>query len=211
MKYNFAKTRIVCVVRLLLLLTAVLACTMVAKVSAFMAEADTIPKRIEKALSQDSDDGEKLKELKLPYTEVAKELKKKNIFSPTPEKKNPVSKIDAVFGKEALINGKWYKAGDKIEDAQIISVAARSVMVRWNDKDKAISPFDHTAKIPEKKSKPKKKSKASQVVVEAEPRSRQRPEGGSGSSEEERRRRRAERRGKKQSKKQEQGEGQGGK
>jgi len=27
-----------------------------------------------------------------------------------------------IFGDEALINGKWYKAGDKVADAKILAV-----------------------------------------------------------------------------------------
>lgn len=198
MKTDFVKTRIVYVVRALLILTAVLVCVMVAKVNAFVSNVDSIPERIEKAISQGSDDVGKLKELKAPYTEAANSLKKKNLFTPpTPKKKNPVSIIDAVLGNEALIKGKFYKAGDKIGDAQIISVSAKSVMIRWNDKEISIHPFTHTAKISEKKSKSKttkKSSEAKQVVVKDRPKKPKPPEGRSGLSEEEVRRLIAERR-----------------
>jgi hypothetical protein len=199
MKTDFMKTRVVYVARTLLILTAVLVCVMVAKVNAFVSNADSIPKRIEKAISQGSEDGGNLKELKAPYTEAANSLKKKNLFTPpTPEKKNPVSIIDAVLGNEALIKGKFYKAGDKIGDAQIISVSAKSVMIRWNDKEIAIHPFTHTAKLDKKKSKPKttkKSSEAKQVVVKDKPKKPKPPKGQSPLSEEEARRLIAERRG----------------
>lgn len=198
MKTDFMKTRVVYVARTLLILTAVLGYVMVRKVNAFVSDADSISERIEKAISQGSDDGGKLKELKAPYTEAANRLKKKSLFSPpVSKKKNPVSIIDAVLGNEALIKGKFYKAGDKIGDAQIISVSAKSVMILWNDKEISIHPFTHTAKLPKTKSKPKTTKKASknkQVVVKDKPKKPGPPEERSGLSEEEVRRLIAERR-----------------
>lgn len=200
MKTDFMKTRVVYVARTLLILTAVLGYVMVRKVNAFVSDADSIPERIEKAISQGSDDGGKLKELKAPYTEAANRLKKKSLFSPpVSKKKNPVSIIDAVLGNEALIKGKFYKAGDKIGDAQIISVSAKSVMILWNDKEISIHPFTHTAKLPKTKSKPKttpkKTSEAKKVVVKDKPKLKRPQDERSGLSEEEARRLIAERRG----------------
>ena len=196
---EFVKTRIVYVARALMIVTAVLVYVTVRKVNAFVLDVDSIPKRIQKAMSPGSDDAESLKKLKALYTEAANILKKKSLFSPPiPEKKNPVSKIDAVLGKEALINGKFYKAGDKIGDAKIISVLAKSVMILWNEKEISIHPFTHTAKITVTKSKskttPKRDSKTKQVVVKAKPKLRKPQEGMSGLSEEEVRRLIAERR-----------------
>lgn len=202
MKSDFIKTRIVYVARVLLILTAVLAGIMVAKVNAFVSDADSIPKRIQKAMSPGSDDAESLKKLKALYTEAANILKKKSIFSPPPpEKTNPVSIIDAVLGNEALINGNFYKAGDKIGDAEILSVSPKSVIISWNGKESNIHPFTHTAKLPETKSEPKttpsKPSEPKQTVVEEEPKPKRPSEGRtefSGLSEEEVRRLVAERR-----------------
>lgn len=201
MKTDFVKTRVVYVVRTLLILTAVLGYVMVRKVNAFVSNVDSIPERIEKVMSAGSDDGGKLKELKAPYTEAANRLKKKSLFSPpVSKKKNPVSIIDAVLGNEALIKGKFYKAGDKIGDAKIVSVSPKSVMILWNGKEISIHPFTHTAKLEKKKSKSKttkKSSEAKQVVVKdkpKKPKKPQPPEGRSGLSEEEVRRLIAERR-----------------
>ena len=199
MRSEFVKTRIAYVARALLILPVVLVCVMVVKVNAFVSDANSIPERIEKAMSPGSDDADSLKKLKALYTEVANSLKKKNLFTPPPpEKKNPVSIIDAVLGNEALINGKFYTAGAKVGDAKIISVSPKSVMILWNDKEISIHPFTHTAKLPATKSKskttPKRDSKAKKVVVKDKPKLRKPQEGMSGLSEEEVRRLIAERR-----------------
>lgn len=73
---------------------------------------------------------------------VADALKKKNLFSPPAPRKNPITAVAAIMGDEALINGKWYKAGAKVGDAKILAVNATSVETEWDGKKTTFSPID---------------------------------------------------------------------
>jgi len=74
--------------------------------------------------------------------ELAEELKKKNLFVPAPkEEGHPVKAVTGIFGDEALVDGKWYKAGDKIADAEIISIEATEVKIKWKGNVKSFAPI----------------------------------------------------------------------
>lgn len=73
--------------------------------------------------------------------ELAEELKKKNLFAPAPEQGHPVKAVTGIFGDEAFINGKWYKTGDKIADAEIISIEPTKVKIKWNGTVKSFAPI----------------------------------------------------------------------
>lgn len=73
--------------------------------------------------------------------ELAEELKKRNLFAPAKEKGHPVKAVTGIFGDEALVNGKWYKVGERIADAEIISIGATEVKVRWNGNVKSFAPI----------------------------------------------------------------------
>ena len=72
---------------------------------------------------------------------VAEELKKANLFAPAPPKRNPVQEVFGILGSEALINGQWYKAGDKIQDANIVAVEPTRVVVEWNGQRTTLYPI----------------------------------------------------------------------
>ncbi len=77
--------------------------------------------------------------------ELAEELKKKNIFVPTPkEEGHPIKAVTGIFGDEALVEGKWYKVGDKIKDAEIIAIEATEVKIKWKDNVKSFAPIAAT-------------------------------------------------------------------
>ncbi len=68
-------------------------------------------------------------------------LKQNNLFIKAPPKQNPVKQVEGILGQEALIGGKWYKAGDKVADAKIIAVAATQVEVEWDGKKTSFAPI----------------------------------------------------------------------
>jgi hypothetical protein len=72
---------------------------------------------------------------------IADDMKENNLFWPSP-KEHPVKAVLGIFGDEAYIDGKWYKAGDMIRDAKILSIGADSVTTEWNGKKKVFSPID---------------------------------------------------------------------
>ncbi len=137
--------------------------------------------RVTRAMAQNVLDPNQAK----PYLDKAREaadaLKKKNLFSKEPPKEHPVKQIDAILGSEALIGDKWYKAGDKVRDANIISVEPTRVTVEWQGKEKVFSPFGAadrrpsgpsgptrtpTKKAPEsKKGEPEMKAAPKEVTV----------------------------------------------
>jgi hypothetical protein len=46
------------------------------------------------------------------------------------------------YDDEAMIANKWYKVGDKIQDAEITSISPNLVTVIWNEKETKLQPFD---------------------------------------------------------------------
>jgi hypothetical protein len=72
---------------------------------------------------------------------VAEALKKKNLFVPPPPEQNPVREVLGILGDEALINDKWYKAGDSVGDAKILAIEPTKVRVSWKGQEKEFSPL----------------------------------------------------------------------
>jgi hypothetical protein len=72
---------------------------------------------------------------------IADELKKKNLFVPPKPKKHPVSQVAGILGDEVLINGKWYKVGDKVGDAKIVAIEPTLVKIEWEGKEKVFAPI----------------------------------------------------------------------
>ena len=139
---NFKKTQRH-IPRALLCLSVLLALLIVAKVSAFVLNANDIPDKIAKTLNAPGRNEENVKKYQAIYTKATTALKKKNLFMPpTPPKRNPVTKVTAIFGDEAMIANKWYKVGDKIQDAEITSISPNLVTVIWNEKETKLQPFD---------------------------------------------------------------------
>jgi hypothetical protein len=72
---------------------------------------------------------------------VMETMKSDNLFVKTPPKTNPVTEVD-IIGREVFVNGKWYKVGDKVGDAKIMAITAKSVTVEWNGKRTTFSPIN---------------------------------------------------------------------
>lgn len=73
--------------------------------------------------------------------EVAEALKKKNLFTLEPPKQHPVKQIDGILGAEVLVGDKWYKVGEKIGDATIVSIEPTQVTIEWDGQKKVFSPL----------------------------------------------------------------------
>ena len=72
---------------------------------------------------------------------IADALKKANLFVPPRPRQHPVSAVLGIMGDEALINDKWYKAGDKIGDARIVAVEPTQVKIEWDGSTKYFAPL----------------------------------------------------------------------
>ncbi|MCP4454540.1 MAG: hypothetical protein GY809_24040 [Planctomycetes bacterium] len=68
-------------------------------------------------------------------------MKGDNLFAKDPPKTNPVKEVD-IIGQEVLVNGKLYKVGDKVGDAEIMAITAQSVTVQWNGATSTFSPIN---------------------------------------------------------------------
>ena len=73
---------------------------------------------------------------------LAEDLKKKNLFSPPAKKEHPIKGVLGIFGDEAFINGKWYKAGANVGDAKIVAINPDSVTTEWDGREKVFCPID---------------------------------------------------------------------
>lgn len=72
---------------------------------------------------------------------AADALKQSNLFVKTPPKQHPVKQVEGILGSEAFIAGKWYKVGDKIADAKIVTIGATKVEIEWDGKKTSFSPI----------------------------------------------------------------------
>ena len=96
---------------------------------------------VAKAVDQGRPDPELIKAKLTKFTEAANAIKKENLFVPPVPKRHPVSTVLGIMGSEALINGKWYKVGDKIADAEVIAVEPTLVKIKWDGKEKTFAPI----------------------------------------------------------------------
>lgn len=74
-------------------------------------------------------------------SKAIEEMQKKNPFSGVqPEPALP--QCLGIFGRCALFGDQWYKAGDTVQDAKIISVGPSEVKILWQGKEQTLKPFD---------------------------------------------------------------------
>jgi hypothetical protein len=165
----------------LLGVSVVLAALTAAKLWDYHSASANAQSIIAKAVDQDKADPNVLEENLAGCKEIAEALKKNNLFMPPPKKPgHPVSAVQGIMGNEVLINNKWYKVGDKISDAEVVSIEATLVKIKWNGKEKTFAPISaivaaapkpavKAADEPKVKKKPKKpdaKPKKDKAVVE---------------------------------------------
>ncbi len=105
----------------LILLTAI-------EVSGFYASSARIANVVTAAKAKNGHDEDTVKKLLTKSREVANELKKSNMLVKAPPKPKPPVCF-GIIGSSAIINGKQYKAGDKVGGAEIISVGTKEVVI----------------------------------------------------------------------------------
>jgi len=152
-----------------LALSVVLCALIVVKVAGFLESSASAEQMMNGCVVLSSPDSNDAAAHFAKSKETAEEIKQKNLFSPPKKERNPVKKVTAIFGDSAFVNGKWYKVGDKVGDANIVEIHPAYVKIEWKGKEKIYSPFD--VKVEErKKEKPRpKKVKVEKKKVEAKP------------------------------------------
>lgn len=103
-----------------------------------MAKAQGI---VSNAAEKDKADPNNLQKSLAASTEIADAIKKENLFVPPVPKRHPVSTVLGIMGSEVLINGKWYKVGDKIADAEVVAIEPTLVKIKWDGKEKIFAPI----------------------------------------------------------------------
>jgi hypothetical protein len=100
-----------------------------------------LPGRVEKAIGRyKTMEKEIVASLGTPNKTI-EQMKKKNPFSgtaPTPS----IPKCQGILGQFALFGDQWYKAGDTVQDAKIVSIGPSEVKILWQEKEQTIKPFD---------------------------------------------------------------------
>jgi hypothetical protein len=104
---------------------------------------------------------------------IADELKKKNLLSPPVQNECPVKEISGIIGNETLINGKWYKVGDKIGEAKIVAIGNTEVKIEYEGKEKTFAPINSIANFTPEPPKVEKKEEGK--AVKADPNKEAKP------------------------------------
>ncbi len=142
MKLGQIKQKKELVATAMLAIAALSAVLIVAKVTGFFVTTANAGDTVEEAISHGKPDDKHVTAQLEKFKKQADALKKKNLFSPPPPRQNPVKMVMGILGDEALINGKWYKAGDKVADAKIIAVTSTEVTVEWDGRKTIFNPID---------------------------------------------------------------------
>jgi len=113
----------------------------VIKVAGFLAAEARAERLVRNVIAHGKPDCNDLEEHTAKSKALADELASRNLFAPMQPRRHPVTEVSGILGSEALINDKWYKAGDKIEDATIVSIGPTQVKIAWADSEKIFTPI----------------------------------------------------------------------
>lgn len=138
------------VTRVLLGISFFLAVLMLGKVAAFSIMSKGIGGRIEAAMASSKPDEETVRRHLSRGRETVGKMGRKNIFAPPPPgAKAPVCM--GIIGDCAIINGKYYWAGDMIGAAKVLDVGTTDVTIMWEGNEKKLVPFLVPTKYSSKK------------------------------------------------------------
>jgi len=140
MKLDYPKDRKDFVTTALLGISAFLGIVILIKVTVFFVGSATAETMVEKAAARSKPDPNDMEKYFLEARTIADELKKNNLFAPPPPKQ-PLKQVSGILGDEVLINGKWYKVGDKVGDSKIVAIEAAQIRIEWEGKEIILSPI----------------------------------------------------------------------
>jgi len=134
------KKEIVSVV--LLGISAFLAVLILIKVVGFFVVSARAEGLVKRAITQNNTSAKDMEKFFAESREVANELKRKNLFAPPPPKQQPIKQVWGILGDEVLINDRWYKVGDMVQDAKIVAIAPTQVRIEWDGREIGLAPID---------------------------------------------------------------------
>jgi len=153
MKLDFLKAKKEFISIVLLVVSAFFGVLILVKVAGFYVASARAEKLIRNVVTGSEVDADGREKYFAKSKEIADKLKRRNLFAPPPPKKHPVSQVSAILGDEVLINGKWYKVGDKVGDAKIVAIDPTLVKIEWEGKEKVFRPFDVKSTVERKEKK----------------------------------------------------------
>ena len=173
MKSGFIKDKNKLVSTVLLGISAVLAVCILIKITAFLVTSVRTGMLVKKAVAQSKlGPGEVEKYFAKPK-ELAKQIKKKSFFALPPK---PEPMVSGILGDEALMNGRWYKVGDKAGDVEILAIEPTQVKIKWQGSEKFLAPIatasPPVSRIP-KQVRVKKEEPVKKQILEKKPEEKQ--------------------------------------
>jgi len=143
MNLDYLKTKKESISVILLGLSAFLAVLTVVKIAAFFVTTARAENLVKNAVAQSNSDSNNndVEKLVARSKAIANELKRKNLFAPPPPKQHPVTEVSGILGNEVIINGKFYKLGDKVGDAKIVAIEPTQVRIEWDGREKVFTPI----------------------------------------------------------------------
>jgi len=142
MKLDYLKEKKELVSVVLLCVSAFLAVLILVKVTGFFTASARAENIVKNAVAQNSTDANDMDKYFAKYKLLADELKKNNLFVPTPPKQHPVKEVLGIFGDEVLINDKWYKVGDTVGEAKVVAIGPTEATIEWDGNEKTFAPID---------------------------------------------------------------------
>jgi hypothetical protein len=144
-------------------------------VLSYNARTFGLSSRVDKAIEQYKTMEKQAASALQASTKTDEEMKKKNLFSgsqPTP----PMPQCTGILGNYALFGENWYKTGDMVQDAKILSVSPTEVKILWQDKEQILRPFD--VEVEYKKSQASGPAPGGQPAAQSQPEQPPMPMGG---------------------------------
>jgi len=141
MNFDYLKEKKELVLIALLGVSLLLAVLILVKITGFFTASARAENLVKRAVEQNDTDAGDTDKYFAKHKLLAEALKKNNLFAPPPPKQHPIKEVPAIFGNEVLINNKWYKAGDMVEDAKIIAIEPTNVKIEWDGRVKVFAPI----------------------------------------------------------------------
>ncbi len=142
MKLDYLKEKKELVSVVLLVVSAFLAVLLLVKVTGFFVASARAENIVKNAVAKNTVDANDMDRYFAKYKLLADELKKNNLFVPTPPKEHPVKEVLGIFGDEVLINDKWYKVGDTVGEAKVVAIGPTEATIEWEGNEKTFAPID---------------------------------------------------------------------
>jgi len=171
MKLDYLKGKKELVSILLLGISAFLAFSILVKGTGFFTASANTENIVKRAVVQNNTNTKDKDKYFAKYKALADELKKNNLFAPSPPKQHPVKEVLGILGNKVLIKDQWYKVGDTVGDAKIVAIGPTQATIEWDGVEKVFLPFDAAISEAPMRSQAKKAvvkaGKADMVVIQS--------------------------------------------